>query len=87
MSQMDIMFLDDAWQDYLYWQKIDKQALKRINQLIKDIQRNPFEGLGKPEPLKFDMSGLWSRRINQEHRLIYQIKDDYIVIVQCLYHY
>lgn len=87
MSQMDIMFLDDAWQDYLYWQKIDKQALKRINQLIKDIQRNPFEGLGKPEPLKFDMSGLWSRRINQEHRLIYQIKDDYIVIVQCRYHY
>lgn len=87
MSQMDIMFLDDAWQDYLYWQKIDKQALKRINQLIKDIQRNPFEGLGKPEPLRFDMSGLWSRRINQEHRLIYQIKDDYIVIVQCRYHY
>lgn len=87
MSQMDIMFLDDAWQDYLYWQKIDKQALKRINQLIKDIQRNPFEGLGKPEPLKFDMSGLWSRRINQEHRLIYQIKDDCIVIVQCRYHY
>jgi toxin YoeB len=84
---MDIMFLDDAWQDYLYWQKIDKQVLKRINQLIKDIQRNPFEGLGKPEPLKFDLSGLWSRRINQEHRLIYQIKDDYIVIVQCRYHY
>ena len=61
---MDIMFLDDAWQDYLYWQKIDKKILKRINQLIKDIQRNPFTGLGKPEPLKFDMSGLWSRRIN-----------------------
>lgn len=86
-AQMDIMFLDDAWQDYLYWQKIDKQVFKRINQLIKDIQRNPFEGLGKPEPLKFDLSGLWSRRINQEHRLIYQIKDDCIVIVQCRYHY
>jgi toxin YoeB len=84
---MDIMFLDDAWQDYLYWQKADKKILKRINQLIKDTQRTPFEGIGKPEPLKFDMSGLWSRRINQEHRLIYQVKDDCIVIVQCRYHY
>ena len=84
---MDIMFLDDAWQDYLYWQKIDKKILKRINQLIKDIQRSPFEGIGKPESLKFDMSGLWSRRINQEHRLIYKVKDDYIIIVQCRYHY
>lgn len=84
---MDVMFLDDAWQDYLYWQKVDKKILKRINQLIKDTQRNPFEGVGKPEPLKFDMSGLWSRRINQEHRLIYQVKDDCIVIVQCRYHY
>ena len=84
---MDIMFLDDAWQDYLYWQKADKKILKRINQLIKDIQRTPFEGLGKLEPLKFDMSGLWSRRINQEHRLIYQVKDGYIIIAQCRYHY
>ena len=84
---MDIMFLDDAWQDYLYWQKTDKKILKRINQLIKDTQRTPFKGIGKPEPLKFDMSGLWSRRINQEHRLIYQVKDEYIVIVQCRYHY
>ena len=75
---MDIMFLDDAWQDYLYWQKTDKKILKRINQLIKDTQRTPFEGIGKPEPLKFDMSGLWSRRINQEHRLIYQVKDNCI---------
>ncbi len=86
------MVLEDAWQDYSYWQKIDKKVLKRINQLIKDIQRSPFEGIGKPEPLKFDMSGLWSRRINQEHRLIYQVKDDYIIddyiiIVQCRYHY
>ena len=84
---MDIMFLDDAWQDYLYWQKVDKKLVKRINQLIKDIQRTPFEGVGKPEALKFDMSGLWSRRINQEHRLIYQVKEEYIVIVQCRYHY
>lgn len=89
------MFLNDAWQDYLYWQKIDKKILKRINELIKDIQRSPFalkdtpsdNGIGKPEPLKFDMSGLWSRRINQEHRLIYQVKDDYIILIQCRYHY
>jgi toxin YoeB len=92
---MNIMFLDDAWQDYLYWrreasalvQKADKKILKRINQLIKDTQRTPFDGIGKPEALKFDMSGLWSRRINQEHRLIYQVKDDCIVIIQCRYHY
>lgn len=84
---MDIMFLDDAWQDYLYWQKIDKKILKRINKLIKDIQRSPFEVIGKPEPLKFDLSGLWSRRINQEHRLIYKVKDDYIIIIECRYHY
>jgi toxin YoeB len=85
--KMDIMFLDDAWQDYLYWQKTDKKILKRINELIKDIQRSPFEGIGKPEPLKFSLSGLWSRRINQEHRLIYQVKDDYIIVIECRYHY
>ena len=84
---MNIMFLDDGWEDYLYWEKTDKKILHRINQLIKEIQRSPFAGMGKPEPLKFDMSGLWSRRINQEHRLIYQVKDEYIVIVQCRYHY
>ncbi|WP_019505283.1 Txe/YoeB family addiction module toxin [Pleurocapsa sp. PCC 7319] len=84
---MDITFLDDAWQDYLYWLKTDKKILKRINQLIKDTQRTPFEGIGKPEPLKFDMSGLWSRRINQELRLIYQVQDECIIIVQCRYHY
>ena len=64
-----------------------KKTLKRINQIIKDIQRNPFDGIGKPEPLKFDLSGLWSRRINQEHRLIYQVLDDEIIIIQCRYHY
>ncbi|WP_040896530.1 Txe/YoeB family addiction module toxin [Xenococcus sp. PCC 7305] len=84
---MDILFLDDAWQNYLYWQKIDKKILKRINELIKDIKRSPFEGIGKPESLKFDLSGLWSRRINQEHRLIYQVKDNCIIIIQCRYHY
>ena len=84
---MNIMFLDDGWEDYLYWEKTDKKILHRINQLIKEIQRSPFAGMGKAEPLKFDMSGLWSRRINQEHRLIYQVKNEYIVIVQCRYHY
>ncbi|ELS05102.1 toxin-antitoxin system, toxin component, Txe/YoeB family [Xenococcus sp. PCC 7305] len=87
MPTMDILFLDDAWQNYLYWQKIDKKILKRINELIKDIKRSPFEGIGKPESLKFDLSGLWSRRINQEHRLIYQVKDNCIIIIQCRYHY
>jgi len=82
-----ISFLEDAWHDYLYWQTQDKKTLKRINQIIKDIQRNPFDGIGKPEPLKFDLSGLWSRRINQEHRLIYQVLDDEIIIIQCRYHY
>ncbi|WRH64917.1 MAG: Txe/YoeB family addiction module toxin [Planktothrix sp. GU0601_MAG3] len=84
---MNILFLEDAWQDYLYWQKNDQKILKRINELIKDIQRSPFSGIGKPEALRFNMSGLWSRRIDQEHRLIYQIKDDSIIIVQCRYHY
>lgn len=82
-----IAFLEDAWTDYLYWQSQDKKTLKRINLLIKDIQRSPFDGIGKPEPLKFDFSGLWSRRINQEHRLIYQVQEDEIIIVQCRYHY
>ena len=81
------MFLDDAWQDYLYWQKADRKIQRRINQLIKDTQRTPFKNIGKPEPLKFDLAGLWSRRINQEHRLIFQVKDEYIIIVQCRYHY
>lgn len=84
---MKIAFLEDAWTDYLYWQSQDKKTLKRINLLIKDIQRNPFDGIGKPEPLKFDFSGLWSRRINQEHRLIYQVQEDEIIIIQCRYHY
>lgn len=84
---MKISFLESGWGDYLYWQNQDKKTLKRINQLIKDIQRNPFHGIGKPEPLKFDFSGLWSRRINQEHRLIYEVRDEEIIIVQCRYHY
>ncbi len=77
----------DAWDDYLYWQATDKKALKRINALIRDIERQPFEGLGKPEPLKHQWTGYWSRRIDREHRLVYKVTDEAIVIVQCRYHY
>jgi len=82
-----ICFRQQAWEDYLLWQQQDRRILKRINQLIRDIQRDPFSGLGKPEPLRHQFSGLWSRRINDEHRLVYTVLDDEIVIVQCRYHY
>jgi toxin YoeB len=82
-----ICFRERAWQDYLFWQQTDKQILKRINTLIKDIQRTPFSGMGKPEALKHQFSGFWSRRINDEHRLVYTIADDELIIVQCRYHY
>lgn len=84
---MKLTFSSNAWEDYLYWQKTDKVILKRINNLIKDIQRQPFEGIGKPEPLKFNLSGFWSRRINEEHRLIYTVEDEALLIVACRYHY
>lgn len=84
---MRIVFLDQAWEDYLYWQHTDKSILRKINLLIKEIERTPFEGGGKPEPLKHDLAGSWSRRINLEHRLIYKIDNDKIVILQCRYHY
>ncbi|MDU2648789.1 Txe/YoeB family addiction module toxin [Anaerococcus vaginalis] len=77
----------DAWNYYLYWQKADKNNFKRINQLIKDIKRNLFEGIGKPEPLKENLKGLLSRRINKGHRLVYFIDDDSLVIFQCKGHY
>ena len=73
--------------DYLYWQQTDKAKLKRINQLIRDIQRNPFDGIGKPELLKHELAGLWSRRIDDEHRLVYAVEGENIIIVQCRYHY
>ncbi len=76
-----------AWDDYLYWQKKDKHILKRINALIKDIQRSPFDGIGKPETLKSEWSGFWSRRINDKHRLVYTYKDGNVIIAQCRYHY
>jgi toxin YoeB len=78
---------DDAWNDYLYWQDTDRKMVKKINALIKDIERTPFEGLGKPEPLKHTLAGFWSRRIDPEHRLIYRIRDDKLEIAQCRYHY
>ena len=77
----------DAWQDYLYWQENDRKMLQKINRLIKEIARDPFSGIGKPEPLKHAMEGYWSRRINQEHRLVYTITSNSIHIIQCRYHY
>ncbi|MBT4123207.1 Txe/YoeB family addiction module toxin [Candidatus Woesearchaeota archaeon] len=84
---MIIAWAENAWDDYLYWQKIDKKILKRINDLVKDIKRHPFEGLGSPEPLKHSWSGYWSRRINKEHRIVYKFKDKTLFIAQCRYHY
>ena len=82
-----VTFSGQAWEEYLYWQKNDKAILKRINNLIKDIKRSPFEGIGKPEPLKHGLSGYWSRRINDEHRLVYKVQDNQILIAQLKYHY
>ena len=84
---MRLIFSDHAWNDYLYWQKSDKKILKRINLLIKDVQRSPFGGIGKPEPLKHALSGYWSRRINEEHRFVYKVNDNSILIAQLRYHY
>lgn len=84
---MILSWADNAWEDYLYWQQTDKKILKRINTLIKDIKRQPFEGIGDPEPLKHNWSGYWSRRINREHRLVYKVTDKTVIIVQCRYHY
>jgi toxin YoeB len=84
---LKLIFSENAWEDYLYWQNTDKQILKRINELIKDIQKNKHKGIGKPEPLKHNLSGYWSRRINNEHRLIYKIEEDKIMIAQLRYHY
>jgi toxin YoeB len=84
---MVLTFTENAWEDYLYWQKVDKKMVRKINELIKSIQRTPFEGIGKPEPLKFDLAGYWSRRIDQEHRLVYQVINNEIIIIACRYHY
>ncbi|PHS56742.1 MAG: Txe/YoeB family addiction module toxin [Sulfurimonas sp.] len=84
---MNLLFSDKAWEDYLYWQKNNKQVLKKINALIKEIKREPFKGLGEPEPLKYNWSGYWSRRITLEHRLVYKVQDISLLIAQCRYHY
>ena len=84
---MVISWAEKAWEDYLYWQHIDKKTQKRINALIKNITREPFSGLGDPEPLKHHWSGYWSRRIDREHRLVYKATGATITIVQCRYHY
>ena len=84
---MMLAWASTAWEDYLYWQQQDKQMLKRINLLIKDIQRQPFVGIGEPEPLRHNWSGYWSRRIDKEHRLVYKATDELLIIAQCRYHY
>ncbi|OUS25900.1 toxin YoeB [Thalassotalea sp. 42_200_T64] len=84
---MKLTFSTKAWEQYLYWQSVDKKILKRINTLIKDIQRSPYEGIGKPEPLKHGLAGYWSRRINDEHRIVYKHHADTILIAQLRYHY
>ena len=83
----DLLFRKEAWDDFLYWQATDKKTLKRINALLRDIGRDPFRGTGKPEPLKGDLSGFWSRRIDDTHRLVYRIKGDTIEILSCKGHY
>ena len=82
-----LLWDEAGWEDYLFWQVNDKKILFRINDLIKETQRNPFAGIGKPEPLKGNLTGCWSRRINEEHRLVYMVKEDCIYILQCKFHY
>lgn len=84
---MEILFSENGWADYISWQSDDKKILRKINELIKDIQRHPYEGIGKPEPLKFDLAGFWSRRIDREHRLVYRISEHKLLIYMCRYHY
>jgi toxin YoeB len=79
--------MDQSWEDSLYWQRHDKKILKKINELLKDINRDPFKGTGSPEPLKHDLSGYWSRRITLEHRLVYRVENGLIKVLQCRYHY
>ena len=87
MSVLNIMWTAAAWDDYVYWQGQDKKTLKRINQVIKDIQRTPFEGIGKPESLKANLTGFWSRRIDDTNRLVYEVTSTQINIISCRYHY
>lgn len=82
-----LVFTKNAWEDYTSWLKDDRKSLKKINKLIQEIQRSPYEGTGKPEPLKYDLAGFWSRRIDREHRLVYQVTENEILIYSCRYHY
>ncbi len=84
---MKLLWHETAWEDYLYWQGQDKKTLKRINALIKDIQRSPFDGIGKPEPLRHDLAGWWSRRIDDTNRIVYRVSEENLEIVQCRTHY
>lgn len=81
------VWTDDAWDDYLWWQQHDRKMLKRINQLIRDVERDPFNGIGKPEPLRGELSGMWSRRINQEDRLVYEVAEEQLIIYSSKDHY
>ena len=84
---MKILFAEKAWEDYLYWQRVDKKPIRRINTLIKEVQREPFEGIGKPEPLKHALAGYWSRRIDDANRMVYKVQNDSLLIAQLRYHY
>ena len=87
MTSRRVLFTTEAWDDYLYWQTQDRKTLKRINQLIREAQRTPFEGIGKPEPLKANLFGFWSRRIDDVNRLVYEAEESQLSIVSCRYHY
>jgi toxin YoeB len=84
---MNIVFSKAAWEDYQFWQEADRKMVKKINELLRDIVRSPFEGIGKPESLKYDLAGFWSRRINAEHRLVYKVDTNSITVISCRYHY
>ena len=87
MSSRILAWTDEAWDSYVYWQTQDKKTLKRINKLIKTAKSNPFEGIGKPEPLKENLAGFWSRRIDDNNRLVYAVDDRYLTIISCRFHY
>lgn len=87
MSSRLLCWTDEAWKSYIYWQSQDKRTLKRINKLIADVKRSPFEGMGKPEPLKENLAGFWSRRIDETNRLVYAVDNSVITIISCRYHY
>jgi toxin YoeB len=84
---MKLIWSEKSWEEYLFWQSTDKKVLKKINNLLKEIKREPFEGIGKPEPLKYELAGCWSRRITDEHRLVYMVDEGAIGVVSCRYHY